>query len=120
MLPPHLLPEIQANLAAFVGPSPTAKVFTGAKGATLARSNFRVVWLAALKSAGVAHYRFHDLRHFAATLAAVSGATTRELMLRIGHSSPRTAMIYQHATSDRDRAIAEAMSRLAAPTPVRH
>jgi integrase len=119
VLPPHLLPEIEAHLDTFVDVSPAAMVFTGAKGATLERSNFRNVWLAALDAAGVPHYRFHDLRHLAATLAAVSGATTRELMMRIGHSSPRAAMIYQHATSDRDRAIAKAMSRLVAPTPIR-
>jgi integrase len=118
-LPPHLIPEIEAHLDAFVGASSTAMVFSGSRGATLERSNFRNIWLAALEVAGVTHYRFHDLRHLAATLAAVSGATTRELMLRIGHSSPRAAMVYQHATSDRDRAIADAMSQLAAPTPLR-
>jgi hypothetical protein len=52
----------------------------------------------------------------AATLAAVSGATTRELMHRIGHSSFRAALIYQHATADRDHAIAEAMSQLVTPS----
>lgn len=119
VLPPHLVPAIKAHLDEYVDASPTAMLFTGSKGATLERSNFRNVWLAALDAAGVPHYRFHDLRHLAATLAAVSGATTRELMLRIGHSSPRAAMIYQHATSDRDRAIAEAMSKLVTPTAIR-
>ena len=33
----------------------------------------------------------------------------RELMERMGHSSPRAALIYQHATRDRDEAIAAAM-----------
>jgi hypothetical protein len=51
-------------------------------------------------------------------MAAVSGATTRELMHRMGHSSSRAALIYQHATEDRDLAIAEAMSRLVRPTPL--
>src|SRR5439155_20398726 len=92
--------------------------FVGPKGASLERSNFRTVWRRALRDAGVPAYRFHDLRHLAATLAAVSGATTRELMARMGHSSPRAAMIYQHATVDRDRAVAEAMSRLVTPTPL--
>ncbi|HUP69970.1 MAG TPA: hypothetical protein VM142_09165 [Acidimicrobiales bacterium] len=32
--------------------------------------------------------------------------TTKELMARIGHASPRAALIYQHATAARDRAIA--------------
>jgi integrase len=115
-VPPHLWPEIEAHLATYVDDSPTALLFVGPKGASLERSNFRNVWLRTLREAGVPTYRFHDLRHLAATLAAVSGATTRELMSRMGHSSPRAAMIYQHATADRDRAVAEAMSRLVAPT----
>ena len=43
-----------------------------------------------------------------------TGASTRELMARMGHASPRAALIYQHATSDRDQAIASALSNLAA------
>jgi len=31
------------------------------------------------------------------------GVTTKELMARIGHASPRAALIYQHATKERDR-----------------
>jgi hypothetical protein len=30
-------------------------------------------------------------------------------MSRIGHSSPRAALIYQHATAERDKRIAEAI-----------
>lgn len=50
--------------------------------------------------------RFHDLRHLAGTLAAATGASTRELMARLGHSTPRASLIYQHATEQRDRQIA--------------
>lgn len=117
-IPPHLWPDVEAHLGTFVDGSPTALLFAGPKGAPLDRSNFRRIWHQALRDAGVPSYRFHDLRHLAATLAAVSGATTRELMARMGHSSPRAAMIYQHATGDRDRAIADAMSRLVEPTPL--
>jgi hypothetical protein len=53
---------------------------------------------------------FHDLRNTAGTIAA-SGASTRELMHRMGHASMRAALIYQHATSERDREIAKAMDR---------
>jgi integrase len=52
---------------------------------------------------------FHDLRHTGGTLSAASGATLKELMARLGHSSVRAAMIYQHATRDRDQAIAKAL-----------
>jgi hypothetical protein len=33
-------------------------------------------------------------------------------MARLGHSSTRVALIYQHATRDRDRAIAKALGGL--------
>jgi hypothetical protein len=51
---------------------------------------------------------FHDLRHTGNHLAAGSGATTRELVHRMGHGSMRAALIYQHATNARDRSIADA------------
>jgi hypothetical protein len=38
-----------------------------------------------------------------------TGASLKELMARLGHSSTRAAMIYQHATRDRDEAIAKAL-----------
>ena len=56
---------------------------------------------------------FHDLRHLGGTLAAATGASLKELMARLGHSSTRAALIYQHATRDRDQAIAQALGSLA-------
>jgi hypothetical protein len=38
-----------------------------------------------------------------------TGASLRELMERMGHSSCRAALIYQHASRDRDEAIAAAL-----------
>jgi hypothetical protein len=52
---------------------------------------------------------FHDLRHTGTTLAARTGASTKELMARMGHDSAQAAMIYQHATSEADRAVAKAV-----------
>ena len=34
------------------------------------------------------------------------------LLTRLGHSSTRAAMIYQHATRDRDKVIAQALGTL--------
>jgi integrase len=88
-------------------------VFPAPAGGYLRRSNFRRrVWVPATVEAGVKGLRFHDLRHTAATLAAATGATTRELMERIGHSSPAAALRYQHVMADRDEAIAAALDRL--------
>ncbi|MFE3467478.1 tyrosine-type recombinase/integrase [Streptomyces sp. NPDC059185] len=64
-------------------------------------------WTAARATAGVSGgVHFHDLRHTGNTLASSAGASTRELMTRMGHSKTRAALIYQHMTSDRDQHIA--------------
>jgi integrase len=110
-LPPHLIPELKYHLATFV-PSDCLYVFPNSKGEPIKRSSFRSVWLLARSKADLPNLRFHDLRHTGNTLAAATGASTRELMARMGHSSMRAALIYQHATKDRDAAIAVALSRL--------
>jgi integrase len=78
------------------------------------RASLYTAWRRAVRAADVDGLRFHDLRHTGNTLAAATGASTRELMTRMGHASPRAALIYQHATDERDRAIAEALSQLIA------
>jgi integrase len=57
-------------------------------------------------SIALTNFHFHDLRQTGNTLAAMTGASTRELMSRMGHASPRAALIYQHATRERDAEIA--------------
>lgn len=61
--------------------------------------------------------RVYDLRHRAATMAAQAGATLAELMARMGHSTPKCALVYQHVAKGRDRIIAERMTLLTAPAP---
>lgn len=51
--------------------------------------------------------------HTGATLAAQTGATLAELMSRLGHSTPRAALRYQHATQGRDAEIARRLSAMA-------
>jgi hypothetical protein len=45
-------------------------------------------------------------------MAAATGANLRELMDRMGHSSTCAALIHQHATRERDEAIAAATGEL--------
>ena len=47
-------------------------------------------------------------------MAAATGASLRELMERMGHTSTRAALIYQHATRERDETIAAAMGEVLA------
>jgi len=46
-------------------------------------------------------------------LVAEAGASLGELMDRMGHASSRAALIYLHSTDDRQRALAEAVSKRA-------
>ncbi|MEU8441944.1 tyrosine-type recombinase/integrase [Streptomyces microflavus] len=104
--PASLTESLAAHLAAYAEPGRTGLVFTGARGGQLRRNNFRRLWLRALETTGLGDVHFHDLRHTGNTLAATGGATTRELMQRMGHSSVRAALIYQHLVNGRDHAIA--------------
>ncbi|MER6416526.1 tyrosine-type recombinase/integrase, partial [Streptomyces humidus] len=111
--PAELLDDVTGHLEQFAAPSRDGHVFVGPQGGQLRRSNFRDDWVAARKAAGVtSELHFHDLRHTGNTLASTAGASTRELMTRMGHSSSRAALIYQHMTSDRDRAIADRLGAM--------
>jgi len=70
------------------------------------------VWVPALAKLGLTDLHFHDLRHADNDLAAASGATLRELMARMGHSTTRAALIYLHDSDDRQRKIAESLDAL--------
>lgn len=111
-LPEFLVDELRVHLRIFAQQGANGLVFVGAKGAPLARPTFSRPWKKALAKADLAGIRVHDLRHTGNTLAA-PGTSLRELMARMGHSTPRAALIYQHATSDRDRLIAAALEELA-------
>jgi integrase len=114
-IPSPLVMELDRHLLAYVAAAADAYVFTSAANQPLEASNFRSrIWQPATRAVGVPGLRFHDLRHTAGTLAARTGATTKELMARLGHSSPSAAMVYQHASEDRDRLIAERLAAMAA------
>ena len=69
------------------------------------------------RKSGLPALRFHDLRHFAGTMAAAAGASTKEVMARGGWSSPQMALRYEHATKERDRFIAHALEAISQSVP---
>jgi integrase len=112
-LPAAAAVALAEHLTEFAEPGPDGLVFPAPEGGYLRRSNFsRRSWRPATRAAGVEGLRFHDLRHSAATLALVAGANTRELMERMGHTSPAVALRYQHVMAGRDQAIAAALDEL--------
>ena len=111
-IPEHLVAILDTYLAEHVGPDVDALVFTSPEGHPLRRTKFRPRWIAACESAGISGLHFHDLRGSGSTWAAHEGATVRELMARLGHTTPNMAMRYQHATQERDQAIAARLNAL--------
>jgi integrase len=53
-------------------------------------------WRRALKRAGVRNFRFHDLRHSAASYLAMSGATAPEIAAVLGHKQLQMVKRYAH------------------------
>lgn len=115
-IPPNVLPVVDQHLAT-IGPAPGTLLFPGSDGYLRRGHFYHQIWTPALRATGL-QFRFHELRHASLTWAAAQGATIAELMHRAGHASPHAAMLYQHATRDRDHAIAEAMAKLAQPAGV--
>ncbi len=113
-IPPHLIPMVREHLSASIAGGRDGLLFPAADGIShLATSTLYTHFYKARAAAGRPDLSWHALRHTGATLAAATGATLAELMARLGHSTPGAALKYQHAAQGRDRAIADALSKLA-------
>jgi hypothetical protein len=94
-----------------------AWVFAWASGAHLSYSAWRKHWVRAVKGAGLPdRFGFHDLRRANATGLVSSGVDIRTAQSRLGHADVRmTLEVYARATTEADRAAAEAIGRLFDP-----
>lgn len=110
-VPPHLVGLLAVQLDALR--SRDDLLFTNVTGAQIRPTSFRKVFERAATAAGRPDVSPHGLRHWGAVQAALVGATLRELMDRLGHSRPDTALIYQHTAHGRDAEIASLMSQRA-------
>ena len=111
-IPPHLMPLVHGHLIEHTARGVDALLFPAVHGGHLNPASLRRAYHPARETAGRPDLRFHDLRHTGAVLAAATGATLAELMARLGHSTVSAAMRYQHASADRDKVIAAALSEL--------
>jgi len=82
-------------------------LFPGAKGAPLAIDK---AFRAACQRAGIVGFRFHDLRHSAASELAMGGATLAEIAEVLGHKTLQMVRRYTHLTEGHTRAVVERMS----------
>ena len=112
-VPPHVAAMIRDHMKAHSHKGPQAFLVTTTQGNRLSKSAFTRSLKKGYAKIGRTDLRVHDLRAVGATLAAQAGGTTKDLMARLGHTTPRMAMKYQMASEARDETLAAAMSRLA-------
>jgi integrase len=110
-IPPHVLPFLTEHMMTWAG---SDRVFIGRDGRPMRGDAIRQAFTRARRKVGMPGFRFHDLRHTGQTLAASTGAATKDLMRRLGHACPAAANRYLHAVDGRDAEIASALSELAA------
>ncbi|MDI9959236.1 MULTISPECIES: tyrosine-type recombinase/integrase [unclassified Rhodococcus (in: high G+C Gram-positive bacteria)] len=114
-VPPHVQAAVVAHLATHVGRAKTALLFPSKDGDHIGDWDYRRPFKAAASAIGKPELTVHDLRHVGAVLAAQVGATTAELMGRLGHATPNMAMRYQHVAAGRDADIAAKLSAMVTP-----
>ncbi|MCG8091590.1 MAG: site-specific integrase [Candidatus Thiodiazotropha endolucinida] len=68
---------------------------------------FRKLWNAALIQAGIDNFRFHDLRHSAASYLVMNGATLHETAEVLGHRSIETTRRYAHLSKDHKKQLTD-------------
>jgi integrase len=69
--------------------------------------DFRKQWYSSLKKAGIIGFRFHDLRHTAASYLVMAGATLHEAGQILGHKSEQTTKRYAHLSTNHKAALTE-------------
>lgn len=102
-----LMPEIVKRLRDLceVRQDQSIFLFPGKSGTT--PIDIKKSWYSALQASGVENFRFHDLRHTAATMVAMNGGTIPQIAAILGHKSHQMASRYAHLTHDNTRSLLE-------------
>lgn len=70
----------------------------------------RKIWREVIKDAGIEDFRFHDLRHSAASYLAMNGATLREIADVLGHKTLQMVQRYSHLSEAHTRQVVASMN----------
>lgn len=72
--------------------------------------DLRTSWRAALESAEITNFRWHDLRHSAASYLAMNGATLAEIAEVLGHRTLQMVQRYAHLSEAHTAGVVERMN----------
>jgi len=73
--------------------------------------SIREAWKFAIQRAGITNFRFHDLRHSAASYLAMGGASLAEIAEVLGHKTLQMTKRYTHLTESHTRGVVERMNQ---------
>lgn len=90
-------------------PAPTDFVFPSEDG--LSPREIKRPWEVALKEAELEDFRFHDLRHSAASYLAMNGATLAEIAEVLGHKTLQMVKRYAHLSEQHVAGVVERMNK---------
>ncbi len=112
-VPDVVLTALSEHLAT-IGAGEDGPIFTNDRGGPIRRTRFSEVWRPAVARAGLpTGTRFHDLRHFYASLLIRHGESVKVVQSRLGHASAaETLDTYSHLwpdSEDRTRAAVDAV-----------
>jgi integrase len=91
--------QLNTSLVFFSGAKPTAPVF------------IRTPWGKALKEADIQDFKFHDLRHTAASYLAMNGASLAEISDILGHKTLQMVKRYAHLSEQHTSKVLESMNK---------
>lgn len=74
------------------------------------RLDLRKQWEAAIRGCDIQDFRYHDLRHTAASYLAMSGATLGEISEILGHKTLQMVKRYSHFTAGHNAHVLERMT----------
>jgi integrase len=72
--------------------------------------DIRTAWKTAIRRAGIEDFRFHDLRHSAASYLAMSGASLVEIAEILGHKTLQMTKRYAHLSESHTRNVVARMN----------
>jgi integrase len=73
--------------------------------------DLRAPWEAALKKADIQDFRFHDLRHSAASYLAMNGASLAEIAEVLGHKTLQMVKRYAYLSEGHTTSVVESMNK---------
>jgi integrase len=112
----HKVKQLEERLLASGRWHDTGHVFTTTIGTPIEPTNVNKHFSRLVKAAGVPYQRFHDQRHWCATLLLAQKVPPRLVMELLGHTQIATTMdLYGHVLDENRRQVADLMGEILEP-----